>query len=163
MIKLHFDGYWTNENCLPTYSGIYIVSAVRIISNTVVNARILYIGQADNIHKRHVEDGPHEHLKDFINELHIGEQIGYTCAPVDDRSLDKVENALVHMQQPIVNGDLKHSYKHGAEEFQITGTGESAFIHPHFGFSKENDASSFYIVDEEDDNIRRISPHNCRI
>lgn len=151
MIKLRFDGYWTDKNYLPTYGGVYIVSAVRIINNTVVNARILYIGQAYNIHRRHVEDGPHEHFGDFVNELHIGERLGYTCAPVDGRSLDKVENALVYMQQPPVNGDLKRSYSHGADKFQITGTGESAFNHTHFGFSKDNDASSFYTGDDEDE------------
>lgn len=75
MINLHFDGYWINQNCSPSYGGIYIVSALRIINKTIVNA--------ENIHKRHVEDGPHEHYGDFLKKLYVGEQIGYTCAPVE--------------------------------------------------------------------------------
>lgn len=149
MINLQFDGYWEDIQDLPSYSGIYTVCAVSGC-NCVARSRILYIGKAENIYERYNEDGPHEHLYDFIDHLHLGERLAYTAAPVDGRQLSKVENALVFMQQPPVNVDLTKSYDHEADEFKIQGVGSDDFKYTHFGFSEDNDCESFYPVEDEE-------------
>lgn len=152
MITINFDGYWLNPNGLPFYTGIYTVFAVRISNNTISDARILYIGQAKDIFNRHIKGSKsvHEHKQDFIDQLCDGEQLAYTASKVDGRQLDKVENALVYMQQTPINHALTKSYNHEADEFQIYGQGAHHFKVQHFGFSKDNDCYSFYTVDEVD-------------
>lgn len=149
MINLQFDGYWEDMRNLPEYSGIYAVCAVSGC-NCIARSRILYIGKAENIHKRHNEDGPHEHLYDFLNQLHLGERLAYIAAPVDGRQLSKVENALIFMQQPPVNDHLTDSYGHEADEFQIQGVGSDDFRSNHFGFSINNDCNSLYYSEDEE-------------
>lgn len=149
MINLQFEGYYENIHDLPTYSGIYTVCAVSGCK-CVARSRILYIGKAKNIHKRYNEDGPHEHMQDFLDQLLIGERLAYTTAPVDGRQLSKVENALVYMQQPPINDGLTESYDHEADEFVIYGTGSDDFKSRHFGFSKDKDCDSYYSVDDDE-------------
>lgn len=151
--SIHFDGFWLNPADLPIFTGIYTVFAVRVCNNAITSARILYTGKAKDILDRHVKGNKyvHNHKWDFVRQLKEGEQLAYTAAEIDGRQLDKVENALVYMQQTPINHDLTKSYNHEADEFFISGAGADDFRYQHFGFSVDNDCDSFYSVDYVDD------------
>lgn len=91
-----------NEKELPEESGIYIV--YKCVQDrgehTVGLIEILYIGQAENIRKRHVPR--HERYNDFMRECEMDEDICYAWILVDQEDLDRVENGLIYMQQPVL-------------------------------------------------------------
>lgn len=78
---LNFEGYWRNCNrgSLPAYQGIYLVYRCRynLQNDTVTLIDIIYIGQAENIHDRHIH---HEKELLFQSQLHEGEEICISCA-----------------------------------------------------------------------------------
>lgn len=148
MIEIHLDGFYKKPEQLPSVSGIYVVYACRYnqFRDVIESARIIYIGKSDNLRERHYKDGQycHEHFYDFSNECLAGETVFYCYAPVDGRSLDKVENALIAVQQPPLNFDCKNSYNHGADYFKIRGAGSDDFRLREFGFSNDYDIRSLY-------------------
>ena len=152
MITIEFEGFWLNPDHLPSYKGIYTVFAVKLSSDAIQEARILYIGKAKDIIDRHIKGNKyvHNHKQDFLRQLREDEQLAYTAAKVDGRQLDKVENALIYMQQTPINHDLTKSYNHEADEFLICGAGAYDFRCQQFGFSIDNDCDSFYSVDYVD-------------
>lgn len=153
MIELTFNGYYRNPANLPQTSGIYVVYACvyHPTDNTITEGRIIYIGKTKNLQERHFKDGEycHEHLKDFDKERDCHESVFYSYAEVDTKLLDKVENALIAMQQPPLNTDLKDSYNHAADEFCLYGN-TLGFNTTWFGFARNYEISSFYTVSEVD-------------
>lgn len=119
-------------------------------SDTILSARVIYIGQVINIRERHYKGNTycHEHLKDFQNECGSYESVWYCYAPIDGSNLLKVENALIAIQQPPINNIGKESYKHTADDFKIYGEGANDFRMREFGFSKDYDINSLYTVEE---------------
>lgn len=97
---LKFEGYWRDRNKggLPNYSGIYIVyrSVYNAQTDKVSLIEIIYIGKADNIHDRHLD---HEKYEVFLSQLQYGEELCYSCAPLD-KDVEVVENALIFAQSP---------------------------------------------------------------
>lgn len=153
MITLNFDGYYRDPADLPPTTGIYVVYACNynLADNKITDGRIIYIGKAKNLQERHFKDRVycHERLKDFDKECESHESVFYSYAEVDARLLDKVENALIAMQQPPLNTDLKDSYNHTADEFRLYGN-TLGFNTTWFGFSRNYEISSFYTVSEVD-------------
>lgn len=110
--KLNFEGYWRdcNKNGLPTYAGIYLVyrCLYNAQTNTVELVDIIYIGQADNIHDRHIN---HEKYSDFTSLLLEGQELCYSCVPLTENR-DLVENALIFAQKPVLNEQGKYNYNY---------------------------------------------------
>lgn len=119
--NLNFEGYWRdcNKGGLPTYSGIYFVYRCRYNeqNDTVTLIDIIYIGQAENIHDRHIN---HEKEELFKNQLLPGEEICISCAPVES-NLDVVENALIFAQKPILNEKGKDRFLYGEVHLSLNG------------------------------------------
>lgn len=119
---LNFQGYWRecNKGGLPSYAGIYVVYRAIYNSKTdrVLLNEIIYIGQANNIRERHQK---HEKYDEFCSRLKTGEELCYSCAEVDGRYLDLLENALIFAQKPALNSIGKESYKHQAAHIKLDG------------------------------------------
>lgn len=113
--SLEFEGYYIDMNALPTYGGIYIVykGSYNPQTDQVSVGDPIYIGETDNIRKRHT-DG-HEHQPDFDKAIKgiVNGKVLYSAAKIeneDDRK--RVENALIYHEQPDINTDGKDSFKH---------------------------------------------------
>lgn len=119
--NLSFEGYWRdcNKGGLPSYAGIYLVyrCLYSVETNSVSLIDIIYIGKADNIHDRHLN---HEKYEDFKTQLDEGEELCYSCAPVNS-DLDLVENALVYSQKPILNEQGKFNYNFTEAHIEVNG------------------------------------------
>lgn len=119
--SLNFEGYWRdcNKNGLPNYSGVYLVYRCKYIiqTNTVSLIDIIYIGQAENIHDRHLN---HEKYEDFKNMLQEGEELCFSCVSVN-KGLDLVENALIFSQKPVLNEQGKYNYNFTEAHIETTG------------------------------------------
>lgn len=119
--RLNFEGYWRdcNRNGLPSYDGIYIV--YKCIYNeqtdTVTLLDIIYIGQAENIHDRHIK---HEKYSNFLSQLTEGQELCYACAPVETDT-DLIENALIFAQKPVLNIEGRSAYNHPKAHIQLSG------------------------------------------
>lgn len=150
MISINLDGYYRDSQNLPPRKGIYVVYACKLSGTNIIEARIIYIGQAENLQSRHFKNGQycHEKLPDFQKELKFGETLFYCFAEVEGKELDKVENALIAMQKPPLNDNLKNSYNHWADKFSISGPGSIHFILREFGFSENYNINSLYTEDE---------------
>lgn len=120
--QIYFKGYWreVNKAGLPTFTGVYAVYRCRYDKTTdkVKLIEIIYIGQADDIRKRHAN---HDKLTSFKSLLQPGEELCYSCAEVDSRSLDMVENALIFAQKPRLNTELVNSYSHNSVHIKVDG------------------------------------------
>ena len=119
---LNFEGYWRdcNKGWLPSYSGVYLVYRCRYNqqNDTVVLVDIIYIGQAENIHDRHVH---HDKYDTFLSQLQDGEELCYSCALVND-DIDVVENALIFVQKPCLNEQGKNRYNYLRAHFVLNGS-----------------------------------------
>lgn len=120
--QLNFRGYWRhcNRNGLPAITGVYAVyrCTYNQTNDKVTLLEIIYIGKTENINERHKS---HEKLTLFQNELRDGEELCYTCAEVDDRSLSLIENALVFAQKPRLNDRLVDTYDYQSAHIKIDG------------------------------------------
>lgn len=120
--NLKFQGYWLDEkrNGIPSVSGIYLVYRCKynLKFDTVSLIEILYIGQAGNLHDRHIK---HERRNDFLKQCEVGETLCYAVAEVDERDLNVVENALILAQQPVLNDEYKDSFNYDESEFHLEG------------------------------------------
>lgn len=117
-----FKGYRrdVNKGGLPTYGGIYMVYCCTYHeeTQTVTLNKLIYIGQAINIHDR---INNHDRYEDFKAQLAKGEQLCYAYSSVPPRDKDVVENALIFMQKPNLNDALKDSFNYPDSEFSIEG------------------------------------------
>ena len=117
-----FKGYWLDENkdTLPTYGGVYLVYCCTYDKekDRVALKRLIYIGQADNLHDRICT---HDRYEDFKRQLHDRECLCYSYASVSPDDKDIIENALIYMQKPPLNDKLKDSFDHTDSQFSIEG------------------------------------------
>ena len=118
---LKFEGYWgdRNKGGLPNYSGIYIVyrSVYNAQTDKVSLIEIIYIGKADNIHDRHLD---HEKYEVFLSQLQYGEELCYSCAPLD-KDVEVVENALIFAQKPVLNEKGKTEFNYDRTHVKMDG------------------------------------------
>lgn len=117
-----FKGYrrYCNKAGLPHYSGIYMVYVCTYnkTKKMVTLKKLIYIGQAEDLNRR---INNHEKDSDFLGQCKDGEQVCYAYAGVDKDDLDIVENALIFLQKPILNVELKDEYKYESAVFRIDG------------------------------------------
>lgn len=120
--NITFDGYWRdiNKNSLPSFGGIYFVYSCIYNKEprTVTLKELLYIGKAINIHDRIAN---HERLDDFKKALKEDQELCYSCSSISPNDMDIVENALIFMQKPTLNDQLKDGFYHPDSEFSIEG------------------------------------------
>lgn len=113
---LEFKGYYLSAEKLPEETGVYLVYTCVYNESTqkrTIN-KLLYIGKSqktDNTNlrkevKQHVENGR------FDSSIKAGEQLCFSYALCDGRSLDVVENSLIYMQSGLINKTLLYSFKH---------------------------------------------------
>ncbi len=118
--NLEFKGFYLDcrkNTALPQDLGIYCVYSCKYNKgkNTVGNLKLLYIGESENINKRH-KDNAHEHYEDFLNYLDEDETLCYSYVLIgneDDRK--RCEAALIYEMQPPIN-------EHGTDGFNYSPT-----------------------------------------
>jgi excinuclease UvrABC nuclease subunit len=120
--NVNFNGYRLDQDKsgLPTYGGIYLVycCVFNKETNRVSLNRLIYIGQSVNINDRL---NNHERYEDFMAELKGGETLCYSYASVAPKDMNIVENALIFMQKPKLNNDLKDSFNYPNSQFDFEG------------------------------------------
>lgn len=120
--NVNFNGYRLDKDKsgLPAYGGIYLVYCCIFNEDTnrVYLDRLIYIGQSVNINDRL---NNHERYEDFIAELKEGETLCYSYASVAPKDMNIVENALIFMQKPKLNNDLKDSFNYPDSQFDFEG------------------------------------------
>lgn len=119
--------------------GIYIVYRCDYDprNHTVDVKEVLYIGETDDIYKRHNSATPHEHYEDFVKLAGGEEHVCYGTILLPDVSEDDrkiIEAAMIHVQQPPINTDHKDHYSKPASDITMTGGPDcwktKHFIHP---------------------------------
>lgn len=120
--NITFNGYRRdiNKKGLPSYGGVYLVYCCKYNApkDTVTLRDIIYIGKAINLHDRICS---HDRYEDFKKELKEGEELCYSYASVSPADMDIVENALIFMQKPKLNEELKDSFNYDDSEFNFEG------------------------------------------
>lgn len=137
---LDFIGYWQDKNKsdLPHVPGIYCVyEGILQIDKTVLLDRIVYIGEAEDINKRHNEK-EHEHYKDFVRVCGGSDYVWYSAAEVQggERERKRVENALIYKLQPELNDKGKDSFNY--PKTTITSKGRHRFIPDTFTLGEDS-------------------------
>lgn len=117
-----FEGYWLerNKSHVPEKSGVYMVYRGKFNQekNNVELYEIIYIGQSINMRDRIVN---HDHIQAFEATLNFGETLCYTCAAIDEKDLDIVENALIIAQNPRLNETKQSGLDYSEKRFQVSG------------------------------------------
>lgn len=149
--EINHEGYC--KDCfrckLPAVAGIYIVYKCipNKANNTIDIKDILYIGETENIRKRHNgtagKPEKHEHYDDFVDAAGGEENVCYGWIPLSNNTEEErkwIQDALIHMQQPPINDASKLHYNHLAAEIRIYGAPDEwkmkHFAHP-FDYSDE--------------------------
>lgn len=127
--SLVFEGYYITMDALPEYGGIYLVykGSYNKETNTVSLVELVYIGEADNIKKRHT-DG-HEHQKDFENKVKDipNGKVIYSVAKLEnEEDRERVENALIYYTQPDINTTGKSRFKYPVT--RVISNGKAKFL-----------------------------------
>lgn len=128
--NLTFNGYYLSADALPEETGVYLVYTCVVYNSSIDKVtlkRLLYIGKSlktENTNlrmevKQHVENGKFD---SYVNQ---GEQLCFSYATCDGRSLDVVENSLIYMQGGLINKNLLYSFNHTSSlpaTFNISGS-----------------------------------------
>ena len=120
--EILFIGYRLDSKVatLPHDSGVYLI--YRCIYNEEKNEvqlkELFYIGKATDLYQ---EVGHHKRRDEFLAKAQKGEEICYSYALVDKKQYDIIENALIFMQKPKLNTNLRDSYDHQDAEFHFSG------------------------------------------
>lgn len=107
---LSFKGYYLNSKDLMESPGVYCVyrCVYSKSDNRVTINQLLYVGQASvGVRKRHEN---HEKFQEWEKRLLPGEQLCYSCAEVGISDLDRVESALIYLNQPVCNEKGKDAF-----------------------------------------------------
>lgn len=119
---LSLDGYWLARNCgvMPHCAGIYFVYVCRYNSqsNTVILRRLLYIGQACDVHDRLAN---HEKMNMWHRYCGLGETICFSMAVVPTLRLDVCESALIRRHQPPCNTEYRNYFPHRPTTIRLSG------------------------------------------
>ena len=122
LYNILFNGYIRDENkeYLPSFGGIYMVYRCVLNRETkrISLKELIYIGRAVNINNR---ISNHERRDDFLSSLSEGEELCYSYSSVAPIDIDIIENALIYMQKPRLNDELKNEFNYSEAEFHIEG------------------------------------------
>lgn len=114
--SLNFNGYYYQAGLsnVPQTSGVYIFYRCipNVIKREVDIQELLYIGKATNLQQR---IGDHFKITDPLRlnkYLKNGEELCFSYAECDGRSIDVIENGLMFMQKPVANTNLVFRFHH---------------------------------------------------
>ena len=130
--SLDYDGYWRAPKIsgLPAKSGIYCVYACvhNVTEKTVTLRRLLYIGEAENVHNRVAK---HERWGDWVRELKAGEELCFNAAPISPAAdRERAEAAMIHHHKPPCNVEYVNAFPF---DTTTVGTrGKNAKLDGHF-------------------------------
>ena len=114
--NLNINGYYLSKDSLPEETGIYFVyTCVYNKSNDKVSLkRLLYIGKSLKTENTNLRNEVRQHIDNgrFTQFIGAGEQLCFSYALCDGRSLDVVENGLIFMQGGLINKNLLYSFNH---------------------------------------------------
>lgn len=123
--EVQFQGYYLESKDLPAVSGVYCV--YRCVyskdKDSVMLKKVIYVGQAKNIHDRHLE---HEKRQEWEGECRPGEQLCFSYAPVLDPDLLWCEAALIYSIKPDCNDKGKESFDY--DDTYLVTSGENRFL-----------------------------------
>lgn len=120
--NIEFEGYFISKDNLPVYGGIYAVYTGRYDVNTdkVYLRELIYVGEAENIYKRHHQ---HEKQEAFESELCNGEILIYaTCNHPTDRV--RIQDTIIYNVKPELNTIGVNEFNHPLTILQISGDSE---------------------------------------
>lgn len=113
---LEFKGYYLSPDKLPEETGIYLVYTCiyNDATDKVTLKRLLYIGKSQKTENTNLRKEVNQHVDNgrFDSSIKEGEQLCFSYALCDGRSLDVVENSLIFMQSGLINKTLLYSFKH---------------------------------------------------
>jgi hypothetical protein len=120
---LNFDGYWREPNVggMPSVSGIYGVYACTYNSygQTVSLERLLYIGEAANVHDRIAD---HEKWVKWRRQLRSGQVLCLNAALISGQSdRCRAEAAMIFAHKPPCNTECRDSFPFDATGISTTG------------------------------------------
>lgn len=128
-----------NKAGISSCPGIYVVYRCDYdpFVDMIDVKEVIYIGETDDIYKRHNSSGPHEHYEDFKRYAGGKEHICYGEILLPDLSEDDrkiIEAAMIHIEKPEINTDYKDHYTKPASYVRMTGGPDcwerNVFIHP---------------------------------
>lgn len=111
--SLSFDGFWREEKkaSVPSHSGVYGIHTCVHNKNegTVLIKRLVYIGEAVDMNVR-LDD--HEGWPSWKKYLKPDEVLCICTVDVDSANRNRVEAALIFLNQPPANTALKDKYEY---------------------------------------------------
>lgn len=114
--NLEFKGYYLSADKLPEVTGIYLVYTYVYNESTEKKTlnKLLYIGKSQKTDSTNLRNEVKQHVENgrFESSIKEGEQLCFSYAVCDGRSLDVVENCLIFMQSGLINKNLLYSFKH---------------------------------------------------
>ena len=117
-----FDGYWreSKKGSIPAISGVYCVYECthNVDEKTVTLQRLIYIGESLNINARIVN---HEKLPFWQRYVRAGNELCYSCTPINAPDRYKVEAAFINHHQPPVNTEYKNDFPFDKTIVQTSG------------------------------------------
>lgn len=128
--SLNFNGYFRDEvigTSLLHEPGIYLVyRGVNKDAKTCMLNELIYIGEAGDIHDRHVKDGEfvHEHHQDFLNACNTDETPYYAFAKLlgGEEERQRVEAAMIKKMQPRLNSKNTKTFNDPATTVKVSGS-----------------------------------------
>ena len=120
--NLSVSGFWLKDGIdnMPKNHGIYFVYRARLISENEIDLiELIYIGKADQEGGIRARLSAHEKMPDFEMQARRGEVIVFSYASLNSYSLERVENALIYTQQPILNDKGTKSFNYQDTEVRL--------------------------------------------
>lgn len=115
---LDFKGYSLSADDLPELTGVYCVYTCiyNETTNKVTLKRLLYIGKSLKTENTNLRKEVNHHVDNgrFDSSIKEGEQLCFSYALCDGRSLDVIENGLIFMQSGLINKSLLYNFNHAS-------------------------------------------------
>ncbi len=91
------------ERAVPEIRGVYSLVRARRSHSLLVGLQHLYIGQSKNLQRRWIQHADDREPNPGLNRIAHREDLEFWWRPVELRSVDAVENALIRELQPALN------------------------------------------------------------
>jgi excinuclease UvrABC nuclease subunit len=120
--KIEFDGYWRDQNkgYIPSQSGIYCVYECTHSTkeNTVSLNKLIYIGEADNVHDRIAN---HDKYNNWKKHVRTGDELCFSFGTVPATSRVRCEAAMIFKHNPPENTEYKDSFPFDRTTISLSG------------------------------------------
>lgn len=138
-----FDGYWREQNKIgiPAVSGIYCVyeGHYNAYNNTVDLLKLIYIGESESVRDR---IAGHEKIIDWKKYIHYGNEIVFSCTPIQSTYRFRVEAALIYEHKPPVNTEYVNEFPF--DTTSVYTSGQNALLRDAFTvYSTKNSLFSY--------------------